>query len=89
MRIPNKRLNSSIRSINETLTDTTTLDKSGPGSYVNEGILYIPQSSRTEASPRNYLESYQGYCSLVEEGGSYSSAKMQLMYSPTPADSLT
>ena len=29
---------------------TTTLCQSGPGSNVNEGVLYIPQSSKTGAS---------------------------------------
>ena len=33
------------------LTGTITPDQSGSGSNDNEGILHIPQSSRTGASP--------------------------------------
>ena len=41
-------LNRSIWPINRTQTGTTTLDHSEPGSNDNEGILHIPQISRTE-----------------------------------------
>ena len=41
--IPHKRLNSSIGSINRTLTVTTTPSQSGPGSNGNEGVLHIFQ----------------------------------------------
>ena len=41
-----KGLNSSIWPIDETLTG-----QSGPGSNGHEGVLHIPQSSRTGASP--------------------------------------
>ena len=37
--------------INETLTDTTTLGQSKPVSNGNERILHIPQDSRIGASP--------------------------------------
>ena len=33
------------------LTVTTTLGQSGPGSNDNEGLLHTPQISRTRASP--------------------------------------
>ena len=36
---------SSILPIDKTLSDATTLGKSGPGSNGNEGVLHIPQSS--------------------------------------------
>ena len=32
------------------LTDPTTLGKSGPGSNVHEGVLHIPQSCETGAT---------------------------------------
>ena len=44
-----------IWSIDETLRGTTTPDQSGPGSNVNEGVLHIPQSSKTEASPSDAI----------------------------------
>ena len=36
--------NSSIWLIDRTLSGATTLGQSGPGSDVNEGVLYIPQN---------------------------------------------
>ena len=39
-----------IWSIDGNQTGSTTLDQSGPGSSGNEGVLYIPQSSRVRAS---------------------------------------
>ena len=45
-----KWLSSSIQPRDETLTGTTALGQSGPGSNGNEGVLYIPQSLRTEVS---------------------------------------
>ena len=50
-----KWLNSSIWPIDRTLTGTTTLGQSGPGSDSNEGILQIPQSSGTGNSPSDCL----------------------------------
>ena len=67
---------------NGTLTDTTTLGKSGPGSNGIEKLVHILQSSRTEALPSDCLVSYPGH-SLV---GSYNSARMQLEYSAVPVD---
>ena len=43
-------LNNSIWPINGTLIGTTTQGQSGPGSNGNEGVLPIPQSSRTRTS---------------------------------------
>ena len=48
-----KWLKSSIWFIDETLTSTTTLGKSGPGSNSNEEVLHIPQSPRTVVSSSN------------------------------------
>ena len=39
----------------------TTSDQRKPGSNGNKKVLYIPQSSRTEASPSDGLVSYLGY----------------------------
>ena len=41
----------SIWPIDETLTDSTTSGQSGPGMNGNEGVLHIPQGSRTRTSP--------------------------------------
>ena len=43
-----KWLNNSIWPIDEILTGTTNPNQSGPGSYVNEGTVNIPQSFKTE-----------------------------------------
>ena len=51
---------------------TLILTQSGAGSNGNEGVLHIPQSSRTGASP--------------SDGVSYPSAEVQLVYSIIPAD---
>ena len=48
----------------------------------NEGVLHIPQISKTGTSPSDCLLSKLGY-SLEE---SYCSAEMQSVYSTTPAD---
>ena len=67
-----------ILPVDRNLSDATTQGQSGPGSNGSEGVLHITQnSSITEASPL-----YPGH-SL---GESYSSAKMQSMYSATPVD---
>ena len=63
-----------------TLIGTITPGQSGPG---NEGALYIPQSSRTGASPSDGLMSYPGH---VLGEGSYNSAEMQSAYSTVPAN---
>ena len=41
----------SIRPIDRTLSDVTTLDQSGPGSDGYEGVLCIPQSSGVTGAP--------------------------------------
>ena len=48
--------NSSIRLIDKTLSDTTSPGESGPGNNGNEGVLHIPQSSKTEASPSDEVQ---------------------------------
>ena len=73
-------LNSSIWPIDRTLSSASTPSQSGPGSDGNEGVLRISQSSKTEVSPSICFMSYSGH-SL---GESYSSAKMQSVYT-TPA----
>ena len=66
------------------LTGTTTPDLSGPGSNGNEGVLHIPQSSRTEASPSDAV---QYHIQDTHWGrGSYPSAEMQLAYSTVRVD---
>ena len=74
---------SSIWSIDRTLSGTTTLGLSGPGSDGNEGVLRIPQSSSiTGTSPSDCLVSYQD---TRWREGSYFFAKMQSVYSTAPA----
>ena len=48
--ISSEWLNSSIWSIDGTLTGTTVPDQSGPRSNSNEGVLHILKSFRIEAS---------------------------------------
>ena len=61
-----KWLKSSIWFIYGTLTSTTTPGQSEPGSNGNEGVLHIPQSFRTGASPSDSLFFFrvksQNYC---------------------------
>ena len=52
---------SSVWLIDGILTGTTTPSKSGPWNNDNEGVLHIPQSSRTGASP-----SVAVYCHIQE-----------------------
>ena len=40
--------------------DPNSLDQSGPGNNGNEGLLHIPQSSRTVVLPSDDLVSYSG-----------------------------
>ena len=56
-----KMSNSSIWSIDRTLTVATTLGQSGPESDGNDGVLGIPQSSRPRALPSYCLGSYPGH----------------------------
>ena len=53
--INQKWLNSSVWPLDMTLTSSTTLSPSGPGSNDNKGILHISQSFRTGASPSDAL----------------------------------
>ena len=52
--------NSSIWPIDRIFSGVTTPSQSGTGSDVNVGVLRIPQSSKTRASPSDYLVSYLG-----------------------------
>ena len=56
--------NNSTSPIDRTLAGDTTPGLSGSGSNYNEGVLHIPQSSKTGASTSNCLVSYGGH-SLV------------------------
>ena len=80
MIIFSKWLDSSIWPIDGTLTVTTNQDQSGPGSNSNKEVLPIPQSSRTEVSPSDWLVLYLGH-SLRKL---YLSAEMQLVFSTAP-----
>ena len=76
-------LNSSIWRIDRTLSGATTPSHSGPETDGNEGVLRILQiSSITGTSPLDCLMLYPGH--LL--GESYTSAKMQSMYSNVPAE---
>ena len=57
------------------LLSANTLGQSGPGSNSNEGVIHIPQSFKTGASPSDCLMSYPGH-SL----GVYSSGEIQSVY---------
>ena len=67
-----------------TLSSATTMGQSGPDSNGNEGVLHIPQSSQTGASPSGYLVSYQDTHGGGE--GLAPSAEIQLVYSTAQAD---
>ena len=56
-----KWLNCSTWPIDRTLSGVTSLGQSGPGNNSNQGVLHIPQSSRTGASPSDCLASYPGH----------------------------
>ena len=68
-----------------TLSGTTTLSQSEPGSNGKEQVLHILQSSKTGASPSDYFESYLGH-SLGVGVVSYPFAEMQSVYSTAPTD---
>ena len=51
--------------IDSTLSGASTPGQSGPGSNDNEGVLHIPQNSRTGASPSDGLRSYPEYSCRV------------------------
>ena len=70
--------NSSIWPIDSTLSGATNLGQSGPGCKDNEGVLHIPQSSKSGASPSEGLMSYSEH-SLVK---SYPYAEMQCILQP-------
>ena len=75
---------SSIWPIDRTLSGATTPGQSGPGSYGNERVLRIPQSSSISGtSPPDCFVSYPGQ-SLGE--GLTPSAEMQLVHSVVPGD---
>ena len=75
-----KYQNSSIWSIDRTLSGATTPGQSGSGSDSNEGVLCIPQSSSIPGTSLSHcLVSYPKW-------GSYLSAEEQTVYSTAPAD---
>ena len=76
---------SSIWPIDRTLSGASTPGQIEPGSYCNEEVLRIPESSSiTGTSPLDCLVSYPGQ-SLE---GSYPSTKVQSVYSTAPTDLL-
>ena len=77
--------NSCILSIDKILTNITTVSQSGPGSNGDEKVFYIPQSSKTGASPSYGLEFYPEHL-LVGVGRSYPFAEMQSVYSTAPTN---
>ena len=58
-----------------------TPGQSGPRNNVNEGVLHIPKSSKTGASPSDYFKSYQGHSLGVE-----SLTPQQSAFSTAPTD---
>ena len=74
---------SSIWPIDRILSAATSPGQSEPGSNGNEEVLRILQIFNPGALPSEFLMSYSGH-SL--EGGSYSSAEMQSVYSTAPVD---
>ena len=74
----------SIWPIDRTLSGATTWSQSGLGSNSNEGVLYIPQSSKTGSLPLDGLVSYLRH-SL---GGSLTPLQrcIRCIYSTAPAD---
>ena len=72
-----KWLNGSFWPIDGTQTDTTTLPQSGPGSHDNEGVLHIPQSSKTGVSR---LDAVSCNTQDIHWGGASSTAEIQSMY---------
>ena len=75
--------NSSIWTIDRTLSSATSPGQSRPRSNGNERVLCIPRSSSiTRALPSDCFVSYPGH--LL--GGSYLSVEMQLVYSIVPAN---
>ena len=64
------------------LIDITTFSQSGPGSYGNEEILHIPQSSRTWASLSGRLESYPGHLLEMERVLPLCRDAIGIFYSP-------
>ena len=75
---------SSIWSIDRSLSGAIIPSQSGPGSDVNEGVLYISQSSSIiETLPSDCLVTYPGYS---WGGGVLSFCRDQLVYSTAPAN---
>ena len=56
-----KQSDSSISSIDGTLSGTTTPGQSGPGNNGKKGVLLIPKSFRTGASISDGSVSYTGH----------------------------
>ena len=68
------QISRSIWPLDETLTGTTIMNKSGPKSNINDGVLHIPQRFRMKTSPADGLVSYPRH------------AEVQLVYSTISAD---
>ena len=75
--------NVSIWPIDGTLSGTTTPVQNGPGSNGNIGVLRIPESAWSEASPSDCMVTYTR---LLSGGWGYPPAEMQLAYPTDTAD---
>ena len=77
--------NSSIWPKYRTLSSTTTLGQSGPGSNGKEEVLYIPQSTKTGTSPSDCLMRYPGHPWSVCVGGVLPLCRdpVSVLYSPS------
>ena len=74
--------NNSIWPIDRTLSGAATLGNNGPENNGNDGVLHIPQTSKTGASSSDGLMSYPRH-SL---GGGLTSVEMQSVYFAAPSD---
>ena len=77
--------NSSIWTIDRTLSGATTPSQSGPGSDGNEGLFHIPQTSGiTGASLADCLVSYSGYSGELGGGAlAFCRDAIGVFYSPS------
>ena len=73
-----------VKPIDRTLLGATTPGQSGHGSYGNEGVLYISQSSKTGVLLSDSFVLYPEH--TWGRGQSYPSAGMQLVYSTVPGN---
>ena len=70
--------NSSIKTLDRTLSGASTPGQSGPGSDGNEGVFHIPQSSNITGASHQVVNVISR---ILIGRGSYTSAEMQSVYS--------